>query len=464
MPATRAPATRDQADAYRFGLRRLEAALVRGDPVPQHEQLRSQRRAALAGVLIGMLALGGVLAFARIKPDPDWRQQSIIVATPSGAVYVVAKGPVLVPVANLLAARLVATTIGNPRGEPTTVTDAGLADAPRGPTAAVPGAVAVAPDLTVAPRWAVCDQDTGSGQVSATTVIGGAAPGPAPAGDAVLLADSDGTTWLATAGHRHRLDRSDGRLLAALGLIGSLPREASAALVSALPEGPPLVVPEVPRRGDPAPGGLPGKVGDVLTMQPGGSDPQYFVVLAAGLQKAPRLVGELLAAASPARTARPVGIDVLGSVAFVDQLRVTGWPGGALHVVEPADAPVVCWTWAGDGPAEGSVWMGPALPATPVRPAPLVQADGPGPLVDAVAVGQGGAVRATGPGRVPGAGPLWLVSGAGVAYGVADDATAAALGITAATPAPEAALRLLPTGPRLDAKAAQQQVDVLPGG
>ena len=53
---TRAPATRDQADAYRFGLRRLESALVRGDAVPLHEQVRAQRRAALAGVVLGALA------------------------------------------------------------------------------------------------------------------------------------------------------------------------------------------------------------------------------------------------------------------------------------------------------------------------------------------------------------------------------------------------------------------------
>ena len=69
-----------------------------------------------------------------------------------------------------------------------------------------------------------------------------------------------------------------------------------------------------------------------------------------------------------------------------------------------------------------------------------------------MAVGAGGAVRATGPGRAAGAGPLWLVSAAGVGYGVADEPTAAALGIVPAAvqPAPEAALRLLPSGQPLD--------------
>jgi hypothetical protein len=54
------------------------------------------------------------------------------------------------------------------------------------------------------------------------------------------------------------------------------------------------------------------------------------------------------------------------------------------------------------------------------------------------------------------------VSGSGVAHGVADEDTAAALGVAAAEPAPEAALRLLPTGPTLDLAAASQVVDVLP--
>jgi len=85
--------------------------------------------------------------------------------------------------------------------------------------------------------------------------------------------------------------------------------------------------------------------------------------------------------------------------------------------------------------------------------------------VDAVAVGAGGAVRATGPGRAPGAGPLWLVSAAGVGYGVADEPTAAALGIVTAAvqPAPEVALRLLPSGKPLDLVDATRAVDASPG-
>jgi hypothetical protein len=94
----------------------------------------------------------------------------------------------------------------------------------------------------------------------------------------------------------------------------------------------------------------------------------------------------------------------------------------------------------------------------------LAQAGGPGADAVALVPGGGGAVRATAPVGRPGAGPLWLVSASGVAHGVVDDDTAAALGVAAAEPAPEAALRLLPVGPALDVRQVVRAVDVLPAG
>jgi peptidoglycan/LPS O-acetylase OafA/YrhL len=91
--ALRAPATRDQADAYRFGLRRMEAALVRGDPVPLHEQIRSQRRAALAGVVLGLLGLCGAAVWAVLVPSPEWRREAVVIGATSGVMYAVAHDP-----------------------------------------------------------------------------------------------------------------------------------------------------------------------------------------------------------------------------------------------------------------------------------------------------------------------------------------------------------------------------------
>jgi type VII secretion protein EccB len=470
MPRTsalRAPATRDQADAYRFGLRRMEAALVRGDPVPLHEQIRSQRRAALAGVVLGLLGLCGAAVWAVLVPSPDWRREAVVIGATSGAMYAVAHDPDrLVPVADLPAARLVLGALRG-GGEPgaataTVVPDESLVSAPRTAAAAVSGAVAVTPEATIRASWAVCDTVDAEGALVGTTVIGDAARRPSVGpGDGVFLQGPDDSTWLVAGGVRHRVDGGNGAVLAAFRLAGKLPRSATAALVSVLPEGPSLATPVVADRGDPAPPGLPGRVGDVLTVEVGDGR-QYFVVLSGGLQEVPTGLAELLRVASDAREFRSVGAEVLGGATFVDTLPVTGWPDGSVRVVEPSEAPVTCWTWTPDRP-EGGVWFGRDLPlATGIAAVTLAQADGSGGKVDAVAVGAGGAVRATGPGRAAGAGPLWLVSGAGVGYGVADDPTAAALGIAAAEPAPEAALRLLPSGRPLDLADATRAVDASP--
>jgi type VII secretion protein EccB len=469
-----APATRDQADAYRFGLRRLEAALVRGDPVPLHEQIRAQRRAALAGVVLGLLGLCGTAVFAAVSPQPDWARQAVVVGAGSGAMYAVAHGPDrLVPVADLTAARLVLAALragGSSDADPATATpvvvpDALLDGAPRTPAAAVPGALGARPDgPPVPPGWAVCDAVSPEGALTATTVIGGAPPLPPGPADAGVLLAVDDTTWLVTAGRRHRVDATDGRVAAALGITGRVPRAVAPALLSLLPEGPPLANPAVPGRGRRSPDGLPGRIGDVLVARPAGGAPQHYVVLADGLQEVPAVLADLLGAAAGTDPPLPVGAAELAGTTVVEDLAVEGWPDVAPRLTEAADAPVLCWTWAAGGDPAGSVWTGAAPPLAGRTPVELAQADGPGDRVDAVAVGPGGAVRATGPGGEPGAGPLWLVSGSGVAHGVADEATAAALGITTAAPAPEAALRLLPAGPTLDLAAAGRVVDVLPGG
>jgi ESX secretion system ATPase EccB len=467
--ALRAPATRDQADAYRFGLRRMEAALVRGDPVPLHEQIRSQRRAALAGLVLGLLGLCGAAVWAVLEPSPDWRHESVVVGATSGAMYAVAHDPDrLVPVADLPAARLVLAALRTDRSGAATATvvpDETLSTAPRTPAAAVPGAVAVTPESTIRASWAVCDSVDPEGGLVGTTVIGDAAPRPpVDAADAVLLAGPGDTTWLVTGGVRHRVDDGDGAVRAVFRLAGRLPRAATGALVSVLPEGPPLATPVVPDRGDPAPPGLPGRVGDVLAAGVGDGQ-QYFAVLDGGLQEVPRAVADLLVVASVARELRPVGADVLGAATFVDTLPVAGWPEGPIRVVEPDQEPVTCWTWDPDRP-EGGVWFGRELPLDAgASPVTLAQADGTGQKVDAVAVGVGGAVRATGPGRAAGVGPLWLVSAVGVGYGVADGPTAEALGVVtgAVQPAPEAALRLLPSGRPFDLADAGRAVDATPG-
>lgn len=468
-PGTRSePATRDQVDAYRFGLRRLEAALVHGDPVPVHEQVRAQRRAVAAGAVLGVLGLAGALVAAVVAPRPDWQRQDLVVGSPSGALYAVAHGPDrLVPVANAPAGRLVLAALRPVApSAPVLVSDEVLAGAPRTPAAAVPGAVAADPQRSLAPHWAVCDDVAAvpSGpRLTGTTVVAGSAvpPGTDP-GAGVLLAVS-GSTWLVTGGRRHRLDVRDAAVRAALGLADRVPRPASSGLVSALPEGARLMTPAVPGVGAAGPDAVPGRVGDVLVSRPAGGVPRHYVVLAGGLQEVPPLAADVLAAAS-GRAVDEIGPEVVADVPAVHLLDLTGWPGVAPRLVEPGEASVTCWTWSGEPGADpdGGVYLGRSPPVG--APVVLARADGAGDAPDAVAVGAGGAVRATAPGVPAGVGTLWVVSASGVAHGVPDDRSAAALGIAAAAAGPEAALRLLPVGPPLDVAGADRAADVVTSG
>jgi type VII secretion protein EccB len=455
LPSPGPPATRDQVDAYRFGLRRLEAALVRSDPVPLHEQIRTQRRAVAAGALLGVLGMAAALAVAVVVPRPDWRAQDLVIGRPSGVLYAVGHDPDrLVPVANAVAGRLVLAALRTGAGgaaEPVLVDDELLVDAPRAATVAVPGAVATDPSRSPAPGWAVCDEvapHPPGARLIGTTVLAGAATGGADGAEGVLLS-AGGATWLATAGRRHRVDAADPAVRTALGIAGHVPRPASPGLLAALPEGPPLAAPAVPGAGAPGPAGIRARVGDVVVARPVGSAARYHLVLLRGLQEIPPLAADVLAAVS-GRPVAEIGSNAVADVAAIRLLDLAGWPAVAPRLREPAEEPVTCWTWSGDPGADpaGGLHLGRLLAAG--VPVAVAGADGAGGAVDAVVVGAGGAVRETGPGG------LWLISSAGVAHAVPDERSAGALGVRGAAPAPEVVLRLLPGGPPLDLAAAER--------
>jgi type VII secretion protein EccB len=293
-------------------------------------------------------------------------------------------------------------------------------------------------------------------------VLAGSAPVPGGESVGVLLAVPGGDTWLVTEGRRHRVDVRDPAVRTALGIGDRTPRPASAGLVSALPEGPRLARPRVAGAGAAGPAGVPARVGDVLVSDSAGGPPRRHVVLRDGLEEVSPLVADVLTAAS-GRAAVEVGPEIVAAVPGVHPLDLTGWPEVAPRLAGPADEPATCWTWSSEPGADqaGGVYVGRMPSAAAVT---LARADGPGEALDAVVVGAGGAVRATAQGVAAGTGTLWVVSAAGVAHGVPDDASAAALGITAAAPAPESALRLLPAGPPLDIHGADRAVDVAVAG
>ena len=464
----RAPATRDQVDAYRFGQRRLEAALIRADPVPLHEQLRSQRRAAFAGVLLGLLALGVAGLLATLSPATDWRQEQLVVGDRSGTVSAVTPDPKrLVPVANMVAGRLVLAALGEQGGGavPATVSDDTLATAARTPPAAVAGAVGVRPDGPAVPSgWAVCDTRAAGSGAGATTVLAGALGAPSGPAPGLLVAGQGGSTYVVLDGVRHRIDPADRPAMSALGVLGVPTREVSDGLLSALPEGPPLRTPEI--ASDVTVAGL-GRAGDVVTSNPLGAAQSYYVVLgpdaatgrAGGLAPVPVTLADAVLARSGQGDPATLAQGQVAQSTLSGALDTEGWPSARIARADPASIPTLCWTWR-DG--RSGVVAADRLPTAPgAVTVDLAGADGAGPRLDAVAL------AASGPGPVEargstGGGTRWLLSATGSLVGVADDPTASALGMTTPGRAPEEALRLLPRAPALDLGSVREIADVLP--
>ena len=60
-----------QVSGYRFLLRRLELALVIGDPRMAHDPLRAQRRSIGVGLLLSALIAGGAVMLSLLRPAPS---------------------------------------------------------------------------------------------------------------------------------------------------------------------------------------------------------------------------------------------------------------------------------------------------------------------------------------------------------------------------------------------------------
>ncbi|ANY07438.1 hypothetical protein AFB00_15320 [Pseudonocardia sp. HH130630-07] len=460
----RAPATRDQVDAYRFGVRRTEAALVRADPVPLHEQIRSQRRAVFAGVLLGLLALGVTALLARNAPATDWQRQALVQGTRTGVLYaVIPDPPRLVPVPDPVVGRLVLAARGQAGAAtavPVAVPDEALATAPRTAPAAVPGAVGVALDGAPVPAaWAVCDTapSDGPGPGAATVLAGSLGPVPDGPGPALLVTAEGSATYLVHEGRRHRIDPSDPDVMAGLGLRDALVRPVGGGLLSAVPEGPPLRMPDTTGTEIP---GL-GRVGEVVVVQPLGAPESFYLVTEDGLAPVPVTLAD--AVLSRSGQGLPTTLPP-GQINDVPASRIPGveaWPVAPPSAGPGPDTPVLCWTWE---PGRARVV---ATARTPVAAGAvtvsLAGADGTGPALDEVVLppsGPGPLRAGSSDADGPAGGVPWLLASSGALHGIADDPTAAALGIGAAEPAPAEIVRLLPRGGVLDVAEAQEMADV----
>lgn len=399
MPST--PTTKSQVQAYRFVLRRMESALVRKDPVMLHDPMRSHTRSTVVGAIVGVVGLVGFLLFGVLNPSPTVPGSGIVIAQPSGTVYVVSQNPhELIPVFNLASARLLlaasqqsqqqsgggtsaGTTSAPTVANPTTVNDNQLTGMPIGRMTGIPDGPTVLPASgQSSTTWAVCDaiprdtnavNQTGHNPPTTTVVVGESDLGSNLATNQALLvsADNGANVYLVyglsgSADHANDgavkalVDTNDRNVLAALSIVDPTSyRVVSAALLNAIP-----TVPEIqdPTTGldktAPVNSALSGGAG--LTMgesfsvqQIGQSAPAYYIVVPGGMQQVSATTAQIARYENSqgANQIPPIRPDVVAPVPVVTnglRVNVADYPGPLPKVISADNEPVACLAWAAD--------------------------------------------------------------------------------------------------------------------
>lgn len=177
-----------QVSGFNFLLRRLELALVIGDPRMAHDPLRSQRRALIVGVLLSLLIAGGAVMLGLLRPQPSL-DGADLVADETGTLHV-RLADTYHPVTNVASARLI---LQQPVEAQKTTAEQ-LSKVPLGQ----PLGIGQVPGLVSAPdrEWLYCDRTTGAGATGSASAAGTA--GTAHTAGTVVAAERIKT-------HRHAL-------------------------------------------------------------------------------------------------------------------------------------------------------------------------------------------------------------------------------------------------------------------
>lgn len=411
-----------------------------------HDPMRSQFRAWIVGLILGIVALGGCAIVGLLRPQGAVGNANIVVGKDSGALYVV-MGDRLHPVLNLASARLIAGS----NEKPTSVKDAKLGSYSRGPLLGIPGAPQALPGSASgnSSNWIVCEtvalSPSGSARSSqgVTTTVIASAPelGPksrALAGDQAFLVARAGKTYLLFDGFRAEIDLNNSTIARSLALAGITPRPVGTGLLGATVEVPPLRPPDIPDAGQPSRFGLGGaKIGSVVKVS-GIADADLYVVLADGVQRISPFAAEVIRNANSqgASDIASVPPDALDGVPIVDRLPVDHFPNDVPKIRTAEDDPVGCLAWSrgtDDRAAQVRLLGGTGLPLSPSQqPVSLATSDGSGDRVDATYIppSTGEFVQTTGvEADSVRRDSLFFVADTGIRYGVLDLPTATALGI-----------------------------------
>jgi type VII secretion protein EccB len=277
---------RDVFQAYRYLVRRAQAALITGEPDVVEPPMRRLTASTLSGIMVGVLAVAafGLIGLIRPGNGADWKAAgTVIVERETGARYVYLGGQ-LHPVLNYTSALLAAATNGS--ANVVLVRRSALAKTPRGVAIGVPGLPDSLPGATslVGPPWSSCSrlQKASTGARTHVTVdLGDAVPGrPVSPSTGVMVQTPDGTQYLLYGGRRLAVADKTVRSELQLDTVSAL--TVGRAFVDAIPVGPSLGAPALPDAGTVSPlaiGGQAQPIGRVLKL----ADGTYRLVLRDGV-------------------------------------------------------------------------------------------------------------------------------------------------------------------------------------
>jgi type VII secretion protein EccB len=519
------PTTKSQVQAYRFVLRRMQSALVRRDAVMLHDPMRTHSRATAVGVLLGIIGMIGFLIFGFFSPDPQLdKETEIAISKETGQVYVVRDiggTRTLVPMTNLASARLLLLQQQTPDtsqqsvgggdaaagavnqgaqvagGAPKLVSEKALSKLPKGRLTGIPDGpdVLPKPEDRIGSDWSVCDtlhldesldDPSSPGKFTTTVLAGISGGGDLLDGNRALLVrvgTDDKQAYLiykapvnskitSTSTVRAKVDLGNDEVRNALNLANKKPRAISSGLLNAIPEAKPLVAPEIPGRGQKVTyitrhGDL--KIGGVIEVRRAGADSEFHVLLKDGLQKVSRAAADLLRAAY-ASGAEPKLVDIadINNAPTTEQLDFADYPPDVPEVLEAnQNNRVVCLGWQAKDVTSDNKSQHTKVTIAPSLPIPAGnQVGATGEVVSEFVMmpGKAAVVRSATSTQDFDSGPIHLITGRGVKYGIPDKTTSGALGLGADgfAPGPESILRLLPNGPQLNRNEAARSWDSIP--
>ena len=437
---------RDHLQAYQFAVERIARAAMTGPNTASAAPGAPLRRATLGvsiGVVFSVLMCIGALVYGFISPKPSsaWRDPgAIIVEKETGTSYLLLGGE-LHPTANYASALLVA-------GESSTVQfvpRAQLAGIPVGDTIGISGAPADVPAAgSLLPgSWALCSRQDGSVVLDLDPA---ARIGPGPADERVFVTSTnpaEPAEYLVWESVKYPLPEQN--VLSALGLGDQQPSEVDPAWLAALPTGPAVVPPVVPRLGAAGPqiAGAAAPIGTLFSTAAGGAEEDY-ILLPDGLAPITRTEAALFEAASGAIERQISTAAVAAAPISADRSLLTSLPDFLSGPVFGAGSAALCVRQTAPGSTADSKVVTETAATVAADPA-VVLPSASGMLVEP-----------------PGQSSLdmdpivYLIADTGKRYLVdsSDALDALGYGSAAKVVMPESVIALIPEGPNLDTNTA----------